>query len=221
MPEEGKKNVREQNLHAGHRGRMRERFQNGGLSNFHSHETVELLLFDFIPVVNTNPIAHRLIERFGTVMGVLTAPYEELVKVQGVGPKTAEGIRSVMERMSQNICEKFREAAPLMKYDIAFLADWFLCRDAGSMGMIVCGHDRRFRDYVTLDVQRDDLLFDLGRQIVKQAKSQAYYLLVREDYSLLPAETARMLRIITGQGKAYMIDAFVLDGYKPVSILYL
>lgn len=209
------------NVHAGHRGRMRERFLGDGLDNFHSHEAVELFLFEFIARVNTNPIAHRLIERFGTVMGVLTAPYEELVQVQGVGPKTAEGICSVMERMSQEICEKFREAAPLTPYDIAFLADWFLGREAGSMGMIVCEHDRRFRDYAKLDVRSDDLLFDLGGQIVKNAKLQAYYLLIREDHGLLPRETAQMLRTITGQGRAYMIDAFVIEGYKPVSILYL
>jgi len=209
------------NVHAGHRGRMRERFLNGGLDNFQPHEVLELLLFEYIPVVNTNPIGHALIERFGTVKNVLTAPYEELVKVPGIGPKAAEGILSVYPIMTNEICDFFRKSGELAGYDIAFLADWFMDGlPVGSVGLILCGHDRRFRDFVRLTVNPDNLIFDLSRQIVNSAKGKGYYLLIKEDYNLVSRETATVIRHITGSGHAYLMDVFVLDGYRPVSVIY-
>lgn len=70
--------------HAGHRQRMRERFLAGGLEGFADHEVLELMLFYAIPQRNVNPLAHRLLDRFGTLHAVLEAPVEELMKVEGV-----------------------------------------------------------------------------------------------------------------------------------------
>ena len=67
--------------HAGHRQRMRERFLTGGLEGFADHEVLELMLFYAIPQRNVNPLAHRLLDRFGTLHAVLEAPVEELMKV--------------------------------------------------------------------------------------------------------------------------------------------
>lgn len=75
--------------HAGHRQRMRERFLTNGLTGFAVHEILELILFYAIPQRNVNPLAHRLLERFGTLHGVLEAPAEELCKVEGVGEYAA------------------------------------------------------------------------------------------------------------------------------------
>lgn len=213
---------KKKNVHAGHRGRMRERFQISGFDNYQPHEVLEMLLFEFIPVINTNPIGHYLIERFGTVKGVLTATYDELVKVSGIGPKTAEGILSVYPTYSVRIRDWFRQAGALTRYDIAFLADWFMdWMPHGSIGILICDHDRRFLDFTRMNVNRGDLVFDLGAQIVKSARGQEYILLVKEDYSLVTREMTQMLRAITGRGHAYLLDACVLEGYKPVSILYL
>ena len=59
--------------HSGHRQRMRERFVKQGLEGFAPHEILELLLFYAIPQKNVNPIAHQLINRFGSLYGVLNA----------------------------------------------------------------------------------------------------------------------------------------------------
>ena len=71
--------------HAGHRQRMRERFLLHGLEGFADHEVLELMLFYAIPQRNVNPLAHALIDRFGSLHGVLEAPVEELSKVEGMG----------------------------------------------------------------------------------------------------------------------------------------
>ena len=53
-------------LHDGHRDRMRERFLQTGFEGMEDHEALELILYYFFPRINTNPIAHRLIETFGS-----------------------------------------------------------------------------------------------------------------------------------------------------------
>ena len=57
-------------LHDGHRDRLRKKFVLGGIDGWPHHEVLELLLFYAIARRNTNDIAHRLIEKFGSFNGV-------------------------------------------------------------------------------------------------------------------------------------------------------
>lgn len=75
--------------HAGHRERLRKRYAENGFSGFAEHEILELLLTFAIPRVNTNPQAHRLIDRFGSLTGVLEANQKELEAVEGIGPQAS------------------------------------------------------------------------------------------------------------------------------------
>ena len=77
------------NIHRGHREKMRQRFLKSGLEGFADHEALELLLFYAIPRQDTNPIAHRLMERYGSLSAVLSAPAEDLKKVEGIGESAA------------------------------------------------------------------------------------------------------------------------------------
>ncbi len=84
-------------LHDGHRGRLRQRFLAEGLDHFSDVQVLELLLFYAIARQDTNPIAHRLLEHFGSLSQVLEAPVEELCKVEGVGENTAVYLRLVTQ----------------------------------------------------------------------------------------------------------------------------
>jgi DNA repair protein RadC len=53
------------------------------------HEVLELLLFYAIPRRDTNELAHRLIQQFGSLRNVLSASVEELERVNGVGESAA------------------------------------------------------------------------------------------------------------------------------------
>lgn len=81
----------------GHRARLKKRFLTEGLENFEPHNTLELLLFYAIPRVDTNPIAHRLIDRFGSVSAVLDASVSELSSVDGVGENAAIFLKLIGE----------------------------------------------------------------------------------------------------------------------------
>ncbi len=78
-------------MHEHHRDRLREKFliEPNSLNEF---ELMELILYGAIPRRNTNDIAHRLIERFGSVVGVLNATAEELIEIDGVGKNAASYI---------------------------------------------------------------------------------------------------------------------------------
>ncbi len=80
-------------IHSGHRLRAKEEFLARGLSGLADHKVLELLLFYAIPQGDVNPLAHHLVEHFGSLSGVFNAPYEELRKVKGVGANTATLIR--------------------------------------------------------------------------------------------------------------------------------
>ena len=84
-------------MHEGHRKRLRETFLKNGLDNFQSHNVLEMLLFYTIPRSDTNETAHRLMDRFGSLSAVLEAPVDELMKVKGVGERTAAFLHLIPE----------------------------------------------------------------------------------------------------------------------------
>ncbi len=82
-------------LHKGHRLRLRDKFLLGGIDNFEDHEVLELLLFYAIPRKNTNEIAHKLLQKFGSLDAVFDAPVNLLKTVDGVGESTAIFIKII------------------------------------------------------------------------------------------------------------------------------
>jgi DNA repair protein RadC len=76
-------------MHDGHRQRLKARFRTEGLDNFDEVQVLELLLFYCIPRIDTNPLAHRLLDRFGSLAQVLEAPASELERVEGMGSNAA------------------------------------------------------------------------------------------------------------------------------------
>lgn len=79
-----------QNIHAGHRQRLRERIAKSGLDSLQDHEILEYLLFFTRPHVNTNEIAHRLLREFGSLDRVFEADTANLAEVKGVGSISAQ-----------------------------------------------------------------------------------------------------------------------------------
>lgn len=90
-------------IHDGHREKMRRRFLNGGLESFADHEALELLLYYAIPRKDTNPIAHVLMDRYGSLSAVMAAPVEDLQKVDGIGENAA-----ILLKLVPRLCHKAR-----------------------------------------------------------------------------------------------------------------
>ena len=117
----------DKNIHQGHRKRLRDKFNSFGAAALTDHELFELLLFYSIPRANTNEAAHKLLDEFGSVMGVLTTDNERLAYVAGLGDRSAElislvGAISARARENPRISQK---KYPSLKLVGEYLLDYF------------------------------------------------------------------------------------------------
>lgn len=92
-------------IHNGHRQRMRSEFLANGLEGIPDHRALELLLCYAIPMEDVNPLAHTLIQEFGSLAGVFDATQEQLTAVTGIGDYTA-----VLIKLIPALCGRYRQS---------------------------------------------------------------------------------------------------------------
>ena len=80
---------------SGHRGRLRKRLLEGGIDGLADHELIEYLLMLARPRIDTKPIARSLIQRFGSLAGVLNADPRTLALHPEMGELSAAALRIV------------------------------------------------------------------------------------------------------------------------------
>lgn len=104
------------NLHDGHRKRMKERFnEHLNFKGFSEHEIMEMLLFYIIPRKNTNDMAHKLINEFGSVKGVLSA---DILQLKVILPeKTAYALKFFYQVLCHVNNEEFNNLKKLYVND--------------------------------------------------------------------------------------------------------
>ena len=94
------------NVHAGHRLRVKQAVTENGFGHLTDRRLLELLLFYSIPRADTNEIARRLLEEFGSLHEVFSADIARLTKVEGVGESTAILIATVGETFRRSSMPK-------------------------------------------------------------------------------------------------------------------
>lgn len=95
--------------HAGHRQRLKEQFREHGLQSMSDVTALEFLLSFALPRQDTNPIAHRLIDTFGSLERVFDAPCQDLTAIQGISDHTACLLKLVMEMANRVAQEATRD----------------------------------------------------------------------------------------------------------------
>lgn len=73
---------------AGHRSRVKTKFERSGADALADYEFLELVLFRSIPRRDTKPIAKKLMATFDSFAEVINAPPERLKEVSGIGDST-------------------------------------------------------------------------------------------------------------------------------------
>ena len=76
-------------IHKDHRARRKLTYLEKGFEAFSDIEKLEFILFYAINQKDTNPIAHRLLDTFGSFKNVIDAPVHSLAKVKGMGMHSA------------------------------------------------------------------------------------------------------------------------------------
>lgn len=84
-----------ENAHEGHRERLRQRILKEGLDALHSHEIIEYLLYPMMPRRDTNPIAHALLDRFGSMQALFDAAPADIAAVDGMSILSAQWLKSI------------------------------------------------------------------------------------------------------------------------------
>lgn len=148
------------NVHINHRSRLRERYMKLGADGLDAHELLELFLFDAIPRVDTNPIAHRLLERFGSLWGVFNASESELTEVKGIGEHAAGYIASAHKEFCRRT-EKALTEYPMSTFEhVSNYLIWHrrcICASNEIVSAVITDEDMHFRlteDYPCLSPEQ-------------------------------------------------------------------
>lgn len=117
VPEPAARKDKEKRPHDGHRDRMRMLFVRNGAENMAPHQVLEMLLHNVIPRCDTNEIAHRLMERFGSFSSVLDARLEDLASVKGMGMKSAVFLKMIPGISRVYIDDKYKNGRTVHSID--------------------------------------------------------------------------------------------------------
>ena len=143
-------------MHEGHKGRLREKAR-GMLEEMPDHEVLELLLNYCIVRKNTNHIAHNLLKQFKTLSGVLNAPYDLLVKIDGMGEVSATFLTLLPSIFRKYKKSELAEKVELANYKdcVEYVSDYLeACK---SERILVVCLDKRDKLIVNFDYSNDDL----------------------------------------------------------------
>ena len=132
--------------HQGHRQRLRDKAE---MEATELHEKLELLLFAALPRVNTNEIAHRLLDELGGIYGVFSASIDRLTSVDGVGRSAAIHIRNtgaLIREYELSQCH-LRELLTSQDELYKFLRAIFACAHREYTYMLMFTNGKRFLGY--------------------------------------------------------------------------
>lgn len=87
----------------GHRQRLKDKFKAIGHVGFADYELLELLLFQAIPRADTKPLAKILMDRFGSLLGVMAASETALKEVKGVGESVVHLLKLVHALLNRGL----------------------------------------------------------------------------------------------------------------------
>lgn len=164
--------LKNDNIHSGHRQRMREKYEAKGMDVLSDHEKLELLLYFTNKRKDTNPIAHALIKEFGNLQNVLNADREYLEKVPGVGKETALLINCVTELnnyMNRNKYKYEKKAVYLTNTAMAgeFCCDYFINRKKESLIAVLLNTQKKLLKVCTISEGTIDRTAMYSREIVE------------------------------------------------------
>lgn len=131
-------------VHDGHRERLRARFAEHGLESFNELNALELLLCYAIPRRDTNELAHRLLDAFGSLSGVFQASMQELTSIPGIGENAAMLILMVPQIVKKAHVSKAKETKIIRNSTDAgnYLLPYFL-DEQDEIVMMFCLDNKR------------------------------------------------------------------------------
>ena len=213
----------------GHRGRVRERFLRAGARGMSEYELIEILLFYAIPRRDVKPLAKELLRRFGTLEAVLSAEFDQLTAVKGIG-RNAAVLLKLIPAIGVEILSSRQHGGITMdrpeKVQTHLLQHFAGCRDENFV-LFLLDREMRLIDTVTfpggikgLTMASGDLLFKV---LCRRRARQAIVAHNHPSGAPIPsrtdiADTVRLKIIFRGLGIS-LVDHFIVTPEKCVSLM--
>lgn len=217
-----------ENTHGGHRERLRARFTKNSLSSFEPHEALELLLSYCIPQHDVNPLAHRLIEHFGSFSQVLDAAPEELQRISGIGAYSATFLNLVAQAAGYYQRDKFRERPRLANAsEMGRYCQSLFINDKGEkMYLISLNIQGQLIGHSLISTGSLDELVIYTRDVVNAAlRANAYAVVITHNHpggSLNPSrydiDTTYELRAAMDAINVTLLDHIIVGGSRYLSM---
>ena len=116
-----KKKDSKQNIHAGHRDRLGKTIYKNGLEKLSKVAALEGFLFYILPRCDVNPLAHELLDRYGSFPNIVDASKNDLMRVKGINERAAIKITNFHEYMDYYCFCKAKEKKVSLKNPKEFM----------------------------------------------------------------------------------------------------
>lgn len=218
---------KKENLHAHHRQRLKNRALREGLDNFEPHNVLELMLFFVLPHVDTNDIAHELINRFGSFEAVFSAPMEELVKITGIKQHAATFLKLLPEfsrYYAQGVANADLRPKPGKEEIAEMFLSYFVGRTEETVVCMFLDDKGYFIDIKPMFKGSINSVSFSYRQLVNEALTlNAYKVAVAHNHpssTPIPSDadinTYKNLRKSLAQVHIELIDSFIVGGGRCI-----
>ena len=128
--------------HKDHRKRMKRKLYEFGADIFSDHELIEILLYSYVPRVNTNPTAHELLNRAGSLAELLDMNSEELAETKKLTHKAAERIPFLLPAVYEAILRESKNGGNAKAVNtFSDLVSHAASMKTGSLCVCACKND--------------------------------------------------------------------------------
>lgn len=221
------KQAKEKNIHAEHRQRLKSMIRQVDIKALPEVNVLEFLLYYSIPYKDTNPIAHRLLDEYGSLAGVFEASYEDLLNVEGVGEHTALLLTTMPKLFKQYAVSKWDELPYFGDVEIYGNYARDICIDlAHEEFYIIClNNDKRLLRTERVSVGSiDQVTVYMREAALSVLRSHARYVVLAHNHPsgrLLPSSqdlqlTAALVKVFTDI-HVTVLDHIIVGGGKYYS----
>lgn len=178
--------MKKDNIHEGHRQRMMKKVVTAA-SFLNDHELLEFILFPIIPRKDTNPIAHRLINVFGSLKDVFTCSKEELLTVDGVGERVAAHIMAMGELIKRIRKRAKEEESPQSWISIdrqrKRILSFFKNTQVEKLVIVLLDKDQNeVKTFIFSNHDENSVSVDINDIIEKISKQNAEYVIIMHNH---------------------------------------
>ncbi len=161
------------NIHKNHRSRLKTQFLEHGINSLSDIQKLELLLFYSIPQKDTNPLAHKLLDTYGSIRRVLSANYGDLTKLDGIKESSALLIKFVNEISNFiNMPEIFSQNLSTSADARAFCSKFYHNVDVEQFYVICLTKSNRVKKYAMINSGLSDEVEIPIREVTQLAIEQ-------------------------------------------------